>query len=180
MNTRRTFVRYGLGYLLVLPACLVIFVFILYPIVQALAYSFFSVSLKKGDHSVQLTSVFIGLENYTQLWQDSKFWRSLGHSLSLVALAVPLEFVLGIGLALLLNQRLRFVPTLRKLALVSWVIPIASQVGFFRWVFAPDEGIVNVLLKQAGLSTGEWNWFGEPSRGPGSALSTLRCRTYVA
>ncbi|MBI1742636.1 sugar ABC transporter permease [Candidatus Acetothermia bacterium] len=171
MNTRRTFVRYGLGYLLVLPACLVIFVFILYPIVQALTYSLCKMELTKKltdvqlqePKGLQLTCTFIGLENYTRLWQAPKFWRALGHSLSLVALAVPLEFVLGIGLALLLNQRLRFLPTLRKLALVGWVIPIASQVGLFRWVFAPDDGIVNVLLKQAGLSTGEWNWFGEPS-----------------
>jgi len=162
MKTRRILTRYGLGYLLLLPACLVVFVFILYPIVQALTYSLCTVDFTKKPKGLELTCTFTGLENYTRLWQDPEFLRALGHSLSLVALAVPLEFALGMGLALLLNQRLRFVPTLRKLALVGWVIPIASQVGLFRWMLAPDDGAVNVWLKQIGLG-GDWNWFGEPA-----------------
>jgi ABC-type sugar transport system permease subunit len=146
-----------MGYLLILPAVSVVLIFILYPILQALFYSLTDKNVFQSDTS------FIGFENFRKLWNDGKFWNALQHSLLLTAIVVPLEYILGLSFALLLNQRLRFVPSLRNWALMSWVIPIASQVMLFRWMFSADDGIVNRLLHQIGLGAWAIPWFGDPS-----------------
>ena len=157
MSTQRALMRYGISYLYILPSCVIVLLFLIFPIIQALLYSFTNMKLLETE------STFVGLANYVALFQDPKFWNAFQHSLVLTLTVVPLEYILGLGFALLLNQRLRLVPTLRKLAIVSWVIPIASQVMLFRWMFASDDGIVNHFLTQIGLKSWVFPWFTDPS-----------------
>ncbi len=157
MRTSWALLRFGVGYLLLLPSCSIVALFILYPMLQAILYSLTDKNL------LEPTSSLVGLENYFTLSQDPRFWNALRHSLLLALVVVPLEFVLGLGFAHLLNQRIRLIPSLRKLALASWVIPIASEVMLFRWIFAPHEGIVNLSLQRLGIETQSLTWFGDPS-----------------
>jgi len=88
-------------YLLIMPAILVLGLVTIYPFLQALRESLFGVTIQN-----YFDAPFVGLQNYSATLQDSTFWSSLTVSLIYVVAAVTLEFLLGLGLALLLDRPL--------------------------------------------------------------------------
>ena len=103
---------------------------------------------------------FVGLRNFISLLHDDIFWLSLGHSSLLTAAAVILQYLLGLGLAIALNQRVPGIGFFRSLAMVTWVIPIAATVVLFKWMATPDYGFFNILLTKLGLASYTRYWFG--------------------
>jgi multiple sugar transport system permease protein len=100
---------------------------------------------------------FIGLDNYVRLLTDQpEFWASLGRSVFFVFVAVPLEFLLGLGLALLMNEKLRGIQIIRTVM----VMPLAMTpvvVGLV-WLilYNPTFGQINYLLSLVGVEGPEW------------------------
>ncbi|HHV62468.1 MAG TPA: sugar ABC transporter permease [Firmicutes bacterium] len=140
--------------LLVVPSLIFVGVLILYPILDG-----FRLSLT--DTSLMMPSVsFVGLRNFISLLHDDIFWLSLGHSSLLTAAAVILQYLLGLGLAIALNQRVPGIGFFRSLAMVTWVIPIAATVVLFKWMATPDYGFFNILLTKLGLASYTRYWFG--------------------
>ncbi len=99
---------------------------------------------------------WIGLENYRELVGDPDTWWSLGRTLLYMAITVPLGLAGGLGLALLLNQRVRAVGLFRTIFYIPAVVPVVSAAIMFQILFDRDTGIVNALLGWAGGPPLSW------------------------
>lgn len=146
--------RSWFGYLLVLPALVTISVIILWPVVRAVGMSFTNYSL------MQPSVEWVGLANFVDLFRDPVFRKSLGNSIMLTVSAVTLQYALGLGLAVLLNQEVRGIRLFRNLVMASWVIPVVATVVMFRFMAVPEYGFFNVLLTHLGLGRYATYWFG--------------------
>ncbi|MBV8141541.1 MAG: sugar ABC transporter permease [Verrucomicrobia bacterium] len=148
--------RESLGYLLIFPVLLVILGLNLYPTIQGILTSFTNQSLIDPGHSV-----YIGLENYFKLFKDPIFQISLRHSLELTFSAVVLQVLLGLIMAHLLIQEVPGIHLFRSIAMITWVLPIIASVVMFRFITLPNYGLINILLRDVGLSQLSRNWFGD-------------------
>ncbi len=149
--------RAFMGYLVVLPALLLFALLMFYPSVQAFFDSFTNYSLYNQVPG------FIGTDNYEVLLTDPDFWELFGRTLVLVGLAVGLQYVLGVTLALLLNENLKGMRWVRYIIMIPWVIPVVSTVVMYDWMVLPDYGLINMLLKNIGLGHLTRYWFGDPA-----------------
>jgi multiple sugar transport system permease protein len=138
---------------LLFPAMLVLFTVLLFPILSTLLLSF-GVDFGKFDFN------FL---NYTRLLTDLEFWQSLSNTLIFVLSSVSIDLILGLAVALLLNQSFRGKPFFRVLALLPWMIPSTVTGVTWRWMYNPVSGIVNRFLQQLGLVTGPIMWLSSPS-----------------
>jgi multiple sugar transport system permease protein len=142
-----------------------VFVFLLAVIVFPLGHAFWT-----SLHRVRgLNSRFVGLENYQRIFTDEPFWHSLGVSLQFTATCVALHVAIGLGLALLLNE-LRVARTaLRILFLTPWMVAPAVGATIWLWLLEPQFGVVNWMLRAAGVVDRPLAWLGEP----GLALASV-------
>lgn len=145
------------GYLFVLPWLLGFMLFTFYPILATLYLSF-------CDYRVLSPPRWVGLENYRSLLTDPDyFWRSMFNTL-FIMIEVPLSVVLGIGLALLLNLRLRGQALYRTLFYLPSVVPAVATAFLWLWVLNPQNGLaapLNTALMRIGLEP--INWFTDPA-----------------
>jgi putative chitobiose transport system permease protein len=142
-------------YLFLAPALLVIAVFVLYPIVAVVRYSF-------TDYDIVTAPQWIGLQNYQKLLKDATFWLALRHSL-IYLVVTPTLIVLSIILAIIVNRKLRGIQLFRAL----YYLPAVSgsiAVGItWRWLFDTQGGLLNGLLIWLGVLKEPMQWLSEPS-----------------
>lgn len=133
-----------LGYLLVAPVVFSILMLIVYPFIFAVYISF-------TDRVVGSEGSFIGLQNYINLIQKPDFQASITNSVIMVSSIQMIKLVLGLGLAALLNQAIRFRQFWRGLILIPWAMP--AFVAFITWklLYAPQGGAFNFMLIGMGL-----------------------------
>ncbi|MFB1484381.1 carbohydrate ABC transporter permease [Corallococcus sp. RDP092CA] len=139
------------AYLLVAPAVVVLAVVALYPVLAAVWLSLHRFILVFGERR------FTGLENYAYLMGDARFWSALGNTAYFTAVAVAVELLLAVPLALLLNRAFPGRGLLRASVLVPWAIPTVVSARLWAWMFNPDYGLINRLLGGADI-----NWLGAP------------------
>ncbi|MDB5044343.1 MAG: putative sugar transporter, permease component [Deinococcus sp.] len=89
---------------------------------------------------------FVGLENYTTLVADEKFLQSLKNTALYTVIGVPLQIILGLGLALMLGRVRAFRGFYRALYFAPYVTPIVAAAWVWQWVFSPQFGPVNTVL----------------------------------
>lgn len=152
--------------LILVPETLFVFLIILYPLYLTLKLSFFKIDLY--DIAKPLTSSPT-LRNYLEMFADRAFWQSLKVSALYTLFATPLTFLVGFGLALLLNQPLRGRRALRVLLAMPWAIPTAVGSMVFMLMFDSSFGVTNYLLTLFHLVSGNIDWLGSPS----TALATI-------
>lgn len=142
----------------ILPALSLLFVFLLYPVFEAVKLSFY-----KWTGIASAKPVFIGLENYKAVFQSPNFWLSMRNALFFMIggflILMPLAFLL----AKIITSSIRGV----KFFKVSYYLPVmlpVTAVGLI-WVYMlqPDWGLVNSLLEKVGLSEWAMNWLGTPT-----------------
>lgn len=143
------------GYLLILPSVMVMALFTIYPLLDSLRIAFTNKSVLKDDFD------FVGLANFTRLLSDDIFWLSLYHSLILTSVVILLQFVLGLILAIVMQQQLPGMGLFKSIIMASWVIPVAATVIMFRFMAQPDVGLINLILKSMGLGSLTRYWFGD-------------------
>jgi multiple sugar transport system permease protein len=104
---------------------------------------------------------FIGLDNYVAVLTDGAFWAAMGRTATLLALALPMQIALGLGIALLLHRPgLTLLKTLTRLSLVAPMATTYAVVGLLGQVmFNLKFGVVNQLLGFVGL--GPYDWIGD-------------------
>ena len=103
---------------------------------------------------------FVGLDNYLRLSGDAEFWRAMVVTSLFTVGAVGLEFLVGLGLALLFAQPFRFLRPLRVILLLPlFVVPVVGGT-MWRVIFHPDAGVLNYYLGRLGL--GQPAWLGDP------------------
>ena len=114
-------------------------VFTLLPVVLSLYYSL-------SDYNLLQKPVFVGTENYRALAIDGIFWRSLRVTLLYAAISVPMGLFVSLGVALLLNVRLRAQPIFRTLIFLPSLVPTIASAILWKWMFNQRLGIINQLL----------------------------------
>lgn len=146
------------GWLLVTPALLLLLLVYAYPILRAFGLSLFSQNL-----GTQLQPEFAGLANYSRMLADGRFWQSLGNTTIFTVSALILELVLGMGIALVLNQTFRGKGLVRTIAILPWALPTAIMALAWTWIFNDQYGILNDILLRLGLIDTGINWLGDPT-----------------
>ena len=121
-----------------LPAAIFSMLLIIYPLFTTVKLSFQNVKfIGSLTDDPGLT-----LENYTKLCSNTDFWNALGRSVLFTFLALSLSFLIGLGLALLLNKKFRFQKCVRTLILLAWPIPGVIVGLLFTWLFDANYGII--------------------------------------
>ncbi|MDA8238124.1 MAG: sugar ABC transporter permease [Chloroflexi bacterium] len=142
----------------VTPAALVILLVVAYPLVRALWLSLHEVVLTRPGEEP-----FIGLASYAHELANPDFWAAVGRSLSFTIASTALELVLGVGLALLMDQPLRFRWLLRSLVILPWALPTIVNALMWRWIDNAEYGALNALLLQAGIIDSYQQWLSNPA-----------------
>jgi multiple sugar transport system permease protein len=144
-----------LGPLFVAPALTLLLVLVAYPFAVAL---WFAVS----DTVVGRPGRFVGLANFVALWDSEAFRQTFQNAFVFTGSAVGLKLVLGMALALLLNQRLRLKRLVRGAVLLPWVIPTALSTLGWWWMFNSLYSVVNWTGLALGLMEPPGpNWLGQ-------------------
>lgn len=146
------------GWLLLIPALLVLLLVFIYPIGRAFWLSFFTENL-----GTQLNPVFSGIGNYQRMLGDGRFWQTMGNTALFTVVSVVLELLLGLGIALVLNQSFRGRGIVRTIAIIPWALPTAVMGLAWAWIFNDQFGVVNDILQRLGLINTGINWLGEPN-----------------
>lgn len=157
VRVRRRLGRWTTPYWFILPALLALGAFIAYPV----GYSFW---MSFRDYQLNMPILgkpFVGLQNYRDLPDDQDLVRSIRWTITFAAVTVPVGFVMGMALALLLNTR--YLGRLRGLLRGIFLLPmmLAGVVAGFMWrmLFDPEYGPINHLLGLVGI--GRVSWFGD-------------------
>ena len=116
-----------------------------------------------------LNATFVGLGNYAKIFSDETFWHSLGVSFVFTASAVALHLLIGLALALVVNELRAARTALRIAFLTPWMVAPAVGATIWLWLLEPQFGVVNYLLKAAGIVAAPVAWLGEP----GTALASV-------
>ena len=132
-------------YLFLLPALALLGIFVVYPIVAVIYYSF-------TDYDIVRPPVPIGLANYQQLLGDPTFWLALTHSF-VYLIVTPIIIALSIVLAIVVNRRLRGIHIYRALYFVPAVSGSIAIGLSWRWLFERN-GFINSILLTLGLIDG--------------------------
>jgi multiple sugar transport system permease protein len=106
---------------------------------------------------------FVGFDNYLRVLSDAYFWRSLLNTVAVVAVAVHLELLLGLGIALLFASGLPARRVLLVIVLAPYAISEVTAAAMWRFLFDPDVGPVTNALLDLGLPTLDWTFV--PSHG---------------
>lgn len=132
-----------------LPSFLFVLIFSLIPIFESFRLSFYRMILTLP----WLGQKFVGWQNYLDLLTDPVARHSLANTLIFVAVTVPLEVLLGLGLALVINEPFRGRGLVRAVALVPWAIPSTVASQMWRFIFNDRYGLFNYFLfgDQTGL-----------------------------
>lgn len=154
------------GMLLVLPALVLLALVYAYPIFRALWLGFFTENL-----STDLEPVFSGLDNYTRMAQDGRFWQSLGNTAVFTSVSLVIELILGLIIALTLDQAFRGRGWVRTIAILPWALPTALIALAWRWIFNGEYGVWNDLLMRIGIIANPVNWLGAPDWAMASVIA---------
>ncbi|MET9340669.1 MULTISPECIES: carbohydrate ABC transporter permease [unclassified Nonomuraea] len=127
--------------LLMLPALVPVLLFSLGPLLYGISLAFTDARAGR-NRDIEFT----GLENLGQLLTDEKFWSSFRIGMIWAVSVTVLQFLAALGLALLLNQNLRFRGVARVLAVVPWAMPPVVIGLMWKLVYHPDAGILNAML----------------------------------
>ncbi len=147
-----------LGYLLMTPAALIIFLFVAYPFVWGVWMSLTDKQIGMPWSQVH----FVGFQNYVDLVKNDKvFWTTTFNSFVYTGVATVVKFFLGIWLALLLNRMVRLQRFVRAAILLPWIVPTVLSTIAFLWIFDPDFSVINWTLRHFAAWVG-WG----PVRGP--------------
>ena len=151
------------GYAFVAPVALFLCAIIVAPLLHA-----FWTSL----HRVRgLNTTYVGLDNYARVLADEAFWHAVGISLVFTGASVALHLVLGLCLALLLNE-LRVARTpIRILFLTPWMVAPAVGATIWLWLLEPQFGVVNYLMRALHLTSAPVAWLGEPHTALASVIA---------
>lgn len=145
-----------------LPLMVFLGAVLVFPLVWGICMSFTN-KMIGGD------ARFTGLKNYEKLIGDPEYRRSVVNTVKFTALSIAVKCVLGMFMALALNQSFRGRNAVRALLMIPWTLPNIVVVYNWRWIFSPSGGIANHILKSLHLIDRDLVWFGSA----GLALFTV-------
>lgn len=128
-------------YLYILPILVLIGIIFIYPLSQVLISSFYNIRLGAQE------GIFVGLDNYRLIFSEPVFWKSVRTSFIWTFGNLILQLIIPLGVAILLNQKLRGMHFARTLILLPWIIPMVALAVSMRWMLLPGIGIFNEILE---------------------------------
>ncbi|MDK2878842.1 MAG: multiple sugar transport system permease protein [Thermoanaerobacteraceae bacterium] len=137
-----------------MPAMLFIIGIIIFPLLYSVYISFFDFNIFTKHPP------FIGLKNYIDIFKSDYFWYSIGRTTYFTVISVGLELVLGFLVALLLNQEFKGRSLARTLLILPWALPTVVNGVLWTWIYDPNYGALNALLKSLGIISQYKNWLG--------------------
>ena len=144
----------GLGF--IAPALLLLFVFLFIPFVLTIGYSFTNYNILKPDKIA-----FVGIKNFIRLTQDTVFLKSIVNTFVFVILVVPLQVCLALGLALLVNRKMKGVSIYRLAFFAPTVLSLVVVSILWTYIYNPNNGLLNSLLGSLGI--GPFKFLNDPS-----------------
>ncbi|WP_209599090.1 sugar ABC transporter permease [Ruegeria sp. HKCCSP351] len=139
------------------PAVLLIGAVIMVPLIIGISYSFQSIELLKP-----FASGWIGFENYGDLWRDRKFWIAMENTLFWTFWSITFQFLLGLGLAMLLNTQFFGKKLFQALVFLPWAVPTFLSALTWAWLFNPVIGPLPHWLAALGILSEPYNILGDP------------------
>ncbi|WP_085873356.1 MULTISPECIES: carbohydrate ABC transporter permease [unclassified Nocardioides] len=144
--------RHATGVLFTLPALLAVAAIVGYPMVYSLNLSFRSFDLLRPDSQ----EGYVGLENYRELADSSEFVNALFLTVAFVVTTLVLEIVVGLAIALLINQNLRGMSVFRLIVTLPLMMAPSVAGLQFRFLFADDYGAIDAILQRVGVTAPLW------------------------
>lgn len=138
------------------PASIILIAMLAYPIFYTIQISF-----SRFDLMTFSAVEWVGLDNYRHVLDDYRFWSSMKVTLIYLVFALPLQIVLGFGIAFLINADWRGRSVVRALFIIPMVVAPVVAGGIWRMILDPLWGIANWLIGLVGL--GPLDWFGDPN-----------------
>ncbi len=147
--------RNGLGLVFMVPATLLLILFLTYPLVLGIWLGFTDTKIGRGGE-------FVGLENYEFLWEDSVTRLALFNTLFYTFIASILKFFLGLWLAVLLNEKLPYKTFFRSVILLPYIVPTALSALAFWWLYDAQFSIISWILMKLGWIDHYIDFLGDP------------------
>ncbi|MBP1996630.1 carbohydrate ABC transporter permease [Paenibacillus eucommiae] len=139
------------SYLMIAPAMAGIFLFVIYPVLYLVYLSFFKYNLMN-----KAKSKFIGLDNFKQIFTRDDFYQALSNTLIYTVGVVVLTMLISLLMALWLSKRKRLNAVVQAGMFTPHIVSIVSVSLVWLWLMEPNYGLLNFLLKLAGLSPSQW------------------------
>lgn len=169
--------RQLVGYSFIAPTLLIIALILVYPVLQSVVLSF-------GDNGFGGMDPyeFVGLQHYAALLDNDRFWNSLAVTFVFTLVSIPLELVLGIALAVLMNESFHGKGLARLAVLFPWALPTALNALMWRWMYNADYGLFNDVALKSGVVDQPINWFGDATLAMGAmvAVSVWKTSSFMA
>jgi len=160
--------RNALGLLFMLPAAVLLVLFLTYPLGLGTWLGF-------TDAKIGRTGEWIGLDNYQFLWNDSVTRLALFNTIFYTVVASILKFVLGLYLAILLNRNIRVKTFFRAVILLPYIVPTALSAIAFWWIYDAQFSIISWVLTKMGLIHNYIDFLGVPWN---ARLSTIAANVW--
>ncbi len=146
------------AYVLVAPALVMFFVFIIYPLLSTIYLSLYDYGLT--DARLR----FVGLGNFVELGSDPVFWRALGNNLTILAVSVIVQVGLGLILAALIDRGARWGRSIFRTLNFAPVVMSAVAVGIlWQLIYDPTVGLANRFVALFGIAPPSQGWLGDPN-----------------
>ena len=148
-----------IGWVLLIPALLVVALVAIYPLGKTIYYSFTNQEFLQGIEPTK----WVGLENYRTLWHDTIFRNAVWETIKFTLITVGFEFVLGMIIALVVNSSFKGRGAMRAVMLVPWAIPTVVAAQMWKWMFDDVYGVINDAGVRLHLLSHSRAWISEPS-----------------
>lgn len=144
-----------LKYLMILPLLLITIFLSIIPLAHLIRLAFSSYDFTEGSTS------FNGLTNFFEMVKDTLFLHSVRNTLVYVTASIVVEFLIGLGLALLVRGVLQFKSLIRTLFLVPMLVAPVAVGLVWKLIYRPDIGIINIFLRSVGLGSYAQVWLAD-------------------
>jgi multiple sugar transport system permease protein len=144
------------GFGLLLPTLAVILLVIVYPVLDGMRISLMRYKLTSAGEPH-----YVGWDNYLKLLDDDDFWFAVRTTIIWTVSNVAAQLLLGLGLALLLNEQLKARGLFRSIALIPYIVPSVAAALIWRWMYDGSSGIINAALLNIGLIDDYRPWLGD-------------------
>jgi multiple sugar transport system permease protein len=145
-----------LAWLLVGPLVLLLLGLVAYPFGMAVQFAL-------SDRTLAEPGRFVGLANVWNLWENQIYRQTLWNTIVYTIGATILKLGAGLGLALVLNERLPLKRLIRSAVLLPWIVPTVLSAMAWLWLLTPNFSVLNWILVQTGVSQRGLPWLTSPS-----------------
>lgn len=143
------------GIAFITPALVLLFIFLFIPFFMTVGYSFTNYNILKPDRME-----FVGIKNFIRLTQDTVFLKSIINTFVFVIMVVPLQVCLALGLALMINRKMKGISVYRLAFFAPTVLSLVVVSILWTYIYNPNNGLLNSLLGSVGL--GPYKFLNDP------------------